>query len=132
MERRTIGKLADEAGVGVETVRFYERSGLVQQPQKLSGFREYPADTVERIRFIKRAQQLGFSLTEIRELIGLNGCHNGSRAEVKQLTGKKLQEIRQKIEDLERLESTLRELFDRCNGRGSLSGCPIIESIVQR
>lgn len=131
MSKLTIGKVAESAGVGVETIRFYERRGLVEQPKKLGGFREYPGATVERIRFIKRAQELGFSLAEIEQLIALNDDQSGSRAEVKQLAGRKLEEIREKIQDLKRLAATLSELHKRCSGRGSIAGCPIIESITK-
>ncbi|MAT68537.1 MAG: heavy metal-responsive transcriptional regulator [Planctomycetaceae bacterium] len=130
MTKLTIGKVARSAGVGVETVRYYERRGLVEQPRKLGGFRDYPAATVQRIRFIKRAQDLGFSLADIEQLIALTQCQDNPRADVKQLTGRKIQEIREKVADLQRLESTLSDLHRRCSGRGSLAGCPIFESIA--
>ncbi|MAT50863.1 MAG: heavy metal-responsive transcriptional regulator [Porticoccaceae bacterium] len=132
MTKLTIGRLANSASVGVETVRYYERRGLIRQPPKHGGFREYSRDDIARIHFIKRAQELGFSLTEIEQLLDLSECKGNSRAQVKQLTKEKICEIRRKIEHLTKLEATLTTLHERCNGRGSIAGCPIIESIVTR
>ena len=130
MSKLTIGRVARSAGVGVETVRFYERKGLVKQPVALSSFREYPPDVIDRIKFIKRAQELGFTLAEVGQLLHLADNPHSSKREVKQLAGQKLVEIRQKIDDLQRLASTLETLHEKCSGRGALSDCPIIESIT--
>ncbi len=132
MSRLTIGRLANSAGVSVETIRYYERRGLIRQPQKKGGFREYSQDVADRIQFIKRAQQLGFSLKEIEQLLDLAKCKRSSKARVKQLTGDKIEEIRQKIDHLTRLEATLTALHKKCSGKGAIAGCPIIESIVTR
>ncbi|MFI4848969.1 MAG: MerR family DNA-binding protein [Gimesia chilikensis] len=130
MSKLTIGRVAQAAGVGVETVRFYERKGLVKQPVALSSFREYPPDVIDRIKFIKRAQELGFTLAEVGQLLQIADSPHSSKREVKQLAGQKLVEIRQKIEDLQRLASILGTLHEKCSGRGALSDCPIIESIT--
>ncbi|HAW32135.1 MAG TPA: heavy metal-responsive transcriptional regulator [Planctomycetaceae bacterium] len=130
MSKLTIGRVAQSSGVGVETVRFYERKGLIEQPIAQATFREYPPEVIERIQFIKRAQQLGFTLAEVKQLLGFAHKPSSSKQEVKQLAGRKLIEIRHKIEDLQRLESTLASLHEKCSGRGTLSGCPIIESII--
>ena len=130
MSKLTIGRVARAAGVGVETIRFYERKGLVEQPIALSSFREYPLDVIDRIRFIKRAQELGFTLSEVGQLLQIADSPQSSKREVRQLAGQKLIEIRQKIEDLQRLASTLGTLHEKCSGRGALSDCPIIESIA--
>lgn len=127
----TIGKVAKAAGVGVETVRFYERRGLIERPSSVStSFREYPAEAVEQIRFIKRAQELGFTLAEISELLQLACTTTSSRSDVKQLAQNKLSAIRKKIVDLQSIEATLSQLVKDCSGRGDLSGCPIIDAIT--
>ena len=130
-QRQTIGTVAKAAGVNVETIRFYERKGLLLQPKPIStSFREYPQGTVERIRFVKRAQELGFTLAEIIDLLNMSDGEGGSRADVKELADRKLGLIRQKIDDLRKMETTLRDLVDRCSGQGDTSGCPIIEALT--
>ncbi|MCC9601362.1 MerR family DNA-binding protein [Stieleria sp. JC731] len=131
MKRQTIGTVAKAAGVNVETIRFYERKGLVQKPVPVSTtFREYPPGTAARIRFIKRAQNLGFTLAEITDLLKLSDGDTGSRADVKRLAELKLVSIRQRIIDLQQMETTLQELVCQCSGRGDVRGCPIIQSLV--
>tara|TARA_R110002072_G_scaffold13576_1_gene57163 strand:+ start:4786 stop:5214 length:429 start_codon:yes stop_codon:yes gene_type:complete len=131
MSRFTIGKVAEAAGVGVETVRFYQRRGLLAEPSPVrTSFREYPESTVDRIRFIRRAKDLGFTLAEIGELLALSEIPDESRGKVKQLAEQKLVAIRQKLADLQQMETTLSGLVQDCNGRGSLVGCPIIEAII--
>lgn len=131
MSRQTIGTVAKAAGVNIETIRFYERKGLIQQPSPVStSFREYPAGTVERIRFIKRAQDLGFTLVEIIDLLKLSDGENGTRAEVKRLAELKLGSIRKKIADLRQMETTLQDLVCKCSGRGNVPGCPIIQALI--
>ncbi|EMB16344.1 MULTISPECIES: MerR family transcriptional regulator [Rhodopirellula] len=131
MSRFTIGKVAEAAGVGVETVRFYQRRGLLAEPSPVrTSFREYPESTVDRIRFIRRAKDLGFTLAEIGELLALSEIPDESRGKVKQLAEQKLVAIRQKLADLQQMETTLSGLVQDCNGRRSLVGCPIIEAII--
>ncbi|EMI20428.1 MerR family transcriptional regulator [Rhodopirellula maiorica SM1] len=126
-----IGKLAKAANVNVETIRFYERRGLLHRPDPIkTTFREYPPEAVDRIRFIKRAKDLGFTLSEISDLLQLEQKTGASRREVKTLAESKLTIIRGKIADLQRIESTLSELVVQCSGRGSLSGCPIIQTMT--
>ena len=128
MDRLTIGKLAERGGVGVETIRYYERRGLLAEPPRTAGrFRQYGPDVVRQVRFIKRAQQLGFTLREIGELLDLRigrtcGKVRG-RAEVK------LAEIEQKLEDLRRMRKALKELTDHCDSGPTDRACPIIESL---
>lgn len=130
MRRRTIGTVAKAAGVNVETIRFYERKGLIIRPEPVAtSFREYPLETVERIRFVKRAQELGFTLAEIKDLLRLSDGEYGTRADVKDLAESKLSSIRQKINDLAQIENMLQELVDRCTGQGSVSECPIIRAL---
>ena len=131
MSRFTIGKVAEAAGVGVETVRFYQRRGLLAEPSPVrTSFREYPESTVDRIRFIRRAKDLGFTLAEIGELLALSEIPHESRSKVKQLAEQKLVAIRQKLVDLQQMETTLSGLVQDCSGRGSLDGCPIIEAMI--
>lgn len=131
MTRFTIGKVAESAGVGVETIRFYERRGLIEQPTPVrTSFREYPQAAVNRIRFIKRAQELGFTLSEVAELLLLSDKSGATRKSVKDLAAKKLLLIREKLDDLRHMEATLAKLVDDCSGKGPLHGCPIIEAIT--
>ena len=124
----TIGKLANAAGVNVETIRFYERKGLIAQPQKpAEGFRQYPSEALQRVRFIKRAQELGFTLNEIINLLKLG---DGDCQEVQSLAKLKLTLIRKKIADLQCLESNLSHLIDQCSSTSNLS-CPIVDSFKE-
>lgn len=128
----TIGKAAKQAGVGVETIRFYERKGLVEQPPKpLSegSFRHYPEATVARIRFIRQAQTLGFSLREIAELLALQTDFAADCAAVRQHAQTKSDEIDRKIVQLQRMQTALQQLISLCPGQGKLLGCPIIEAL---
>lgn len=126
----TIGKLASAADVGVDTVRFYERAGLLNKPPRTaSGYRLYNAADAARLRFIRRAKALGFSLEEIVELLKLNDG-GGRRSAVRALAERRLTEIEQKLVDFKRMRDTLRELVHQCHGDGSLEGCPIIETVV--
>jgi Hg(II)-responsive transcriptional regulator len=126
----TIGKLARSANVGVDTVRFYERAGLLKKPTRsASGYRLYDAADAARLRFIRRAKVLGFSLDEIVELLKLNDG-GGRRAAVRALAEKRLVEFEQKLVDFGRMRDTLRGLVHKCHGEGSLEGCPIIETVL--
>ena len=121
----TIGELAAFAGVGVETIRFYQRRGMVQEPPKPSGsIRRYGAADVERLRFVKSAQSLGFSLDEVAELLRLeDGAHC---KEASSLAESKLADIRRKLAELFRMETALSGLVEACHvGRGRVS-CPLI------
>ena len=124
----TISKLADSAGVNVETIRYYHRQGLLIEPPKpKQGYRTYSEGHLSRVRFIKKAQVLGFTLSEIKQLLSLS---DGSCSEVKTLAESKLQTIHQKLTDLKSLENVLSELVDACNSNSDQDRCPIIESLV--
>ena len=126
----TIGRLAKRAGVGIDTVRFYERRGLLPQPQRTaSGYRLYSEDTINRIRFVRKAKQLGFTLDEIENLLELQD-HGGRKSAVKAITTRKLEQIDAKIADLSRMRAVLETLAAECTGKGSVSTCPIIEAIA--
>lgn len=125
----TIGRLAKAAGVGVETIRFYEREGLLEPPRRTaSGYRLYPPEITERLSFIRRAKALGFSLAEIQELLHLANPTD-DRARVKALADHKLAEIDLRIEELQRMRQALSELTRQCSGHGPVEGCPIIEAL---
>lgn len=131
MKTMTIGKIAEKAGVGVETIRFYERKGLVQQPSKPSagGYRIYPAETAQRIRFIRQAQELGFSLREIDELLSLRTDPATDCADVQERAQSKLNEITRKIALMKGIQTALEKLISACPGQGTLQLCSIIEAI---
>lgn len=125
----TIGKLAKAAGVGVETVRFYERRGLIRKPPKReSGFRTYSDEEVTRIRFIRRAQELGFTLREVKELVELQSKKKVTGSQVKQKADRKIEEIRKKISDLQKMEKSLRTLSRMCGeGAQAVQECKVMD-----
>ena len=122
----TIGKLANAVGISVETIRFYERKGLVIQPEKpLNGFRQYPASTISRLKFIIKAKGLGFTLNEIRTLDDLPyGCKM-----FQDLASAKLDEIRNEISHLQTIENNLTKIIDYCNSDCNDEHCAIIENM---
>jgi Hg(II)-responsive transcriptional regulator len=127
--RLTIGRLAKRADVGIDTIRFYEKRGLLPAPARTGGgYRIYTEDTVSRLQFIKRAKVLGFSLEEIQSLLKLQDS-GGRKSAVKKLTTHKLQQIDRKIADLSRMREVLAELDGECTGAGTVDGCPIIEAL---
>ena len=129
----TIGALAQAANVGVETVRFYERKGLLPEPPRtLSGYRQYPIDAVERLRFIRRAQGLGFALSEISELLNLRVDEVAACGPVEAQAREKLEQVAGKIEELRRLETALKRLVRACEAREPTSDCPILEELEER
>lgn len=120
MPALTIARAARAAGVNIETVRFYERKGLIERPPKGEGYRVYSPDQVGRIRFIKEAQQIGFSLTEIRELLALRADPNTDCSVVQQQALAKQQEVRRKIEQLQAIDAALDVLISACPGQGAV------------
>lgn len=132
MKSLTIGKVASESGVGVETVRFYEREGLLNQPaRKPSGYRQYEPEAIARLRFIKRAQRLGFTLREIKELLALKLDPDATRKQVKERAVAKIADIEQRIDELKRMKKALAPLILACDGKGALDGCPILDAIEE-
>jgi len=124
----TIGKVARLAGVGIETIRFYERGGLVADPpRKLSGYRQYGAETVSRLRFIHRARELGFSLGEIKELLFLRVDPSQTCGHIVEKAQQKIHEIDEKVQTLLRMKEALEALARACPGQGPVSECPVIE-----
>ena len=123
----TIGGLARAADVGVETVRYYQRRQLLAVPQSAGSVRRYPAAMIDLIRFIKRSQNLGFSLDEIRELLRLE--QGGARNAVRKIAGNRLTNIREKIAALEQMEQVLSKLLFECEHTATASRCPIIAAL---
>ena len=133
METLTIGEIAKAAEIGVETVRFYEREGLIAEPpRRQSGYRQYPPDTVHRLRFIRRAKDLGFTLNEIGELLDLRVDPTRSCAEVRQLARAKMADIEAKMHDLARIQAALTEFVRTCRGKGPTSACPILDALDEQ
>jgi|SRR6267154_1336628 len=126
----TIGRLAREVGVNLETVRYYERRGLLPKPPRsTSGYRLFPVEAARRLRFIRRAQELGFSLGEIRELLLLRVAPTAKSADVRRRAQAKITDIEAKIRSLQSIKEALRELTKTCSGCGSVRECPILESL---
>lgn len=131
MQTLTIGKLAQQAGVNIDTIRYYERSGLLPEPQRrASGYRDYSSDAVARLQFIRRAKTLGFSLEEISELLNLSRRHDVKA--VKAAAQSRLQSVELKITELQRIRKGLRELITACPGQGDPGDCPIIAALSGR
>ena len=130
MKPLTIGQVARSAGVGVETVRFYEREGLLDEPpRRPSGYRQYGESIVGRLQFIRRAKELGFTLSEIKELLSLRLDPSTSCADVKSRAEVKIADIDEKIRTLQRMKKALEKLTKACSGRGPTSECPILEAL---
>ncbi len=130
MKSLTIGHLASTSGVNLETVRYYERRGLLPKPPRsASGYRLFPIEAAQRLRFIQRAKELGFSLKEIGELLSLRLSPTTTSAGIQAKAKSKIADIRSKIKTLESMERTLRKLTKSCPGCGPLAQCPILESL---
>lgn len=126
----TIGRLAKAASVNIETVRYYERCGLIPRPlRRVGGFRTYNADHLARIRFIKRSQGLGFTLKEIKELLALRVRSGASCHDVKQRAQIKLDDVKEKIQALNDLQKTLEQFVRACAHKRPTEACPILNSL---
>ncbi|MFT3896193.1 MAG: heavy metal-responsive transcriptional regulator [Thermomonas sp.] len=126
-----IGHLADKAGVAVDTVRYYERQGLLPPPaRRPSGYRDYGNDELQQLRFVRRCKALGFTLEETRELLRLNADPKADRTEVRALTERRLADVDAKLHELQALRDSLAELASSCSGQGPLEGCPIIHRVL--
>lgn len=132
MKSLTIGKVARLAGVGVETVRFYAREGLIPEPpRRQSGYRQYPEETIFRLLFIKRAKGLGFTLKEIKDLFSLRIDSASSCDAVRQQAEAKIAAIQDKVRTLRRMELALDNLVAACHKRRPTSRCPILEALEE-
>lgn len=130
MKGLTISRLARLGGVNLETIRYYERQGLLAKPPRTaSGYRLFPAEAARRLRFIKRAQQLGFSLTEIRELLSIRLRPGSSRTAIRTRAHAKIADMERKLRALHAIKHALQTLTDRCDSCGPLDACPILQSL---
>lgn len=125
-----IGNVARQAGIGIETIRYYERQGLLDEPvRRPSGYRQYDESIIARLRFIRRAKGLGFTLSEIRELLSLWFERDASCCEVRRRALSKITEIEERIVALQGMKRSLKKLITKCERRGSLSACPLLEGL---
>ena len=128
MKSLTIGQLAKRAQVNVETVRYYERRGLMPEPpRRESGYRQYSESDITRIRFVRRAKELGFSLKEVMELFSLRVDPNTTCGDIKRKAEVKIADIEEKIRVLQKMKKGLGKLVASCRGRGPTAECPILE-----
>jgi len=127
-----IGQLAKQSGTAIDTVRYYERQGLLPAPhRRASGYREYTSDDVRRLRFVRRAKVLGFNLTEIRDLLALSSHRDDDMAGVKAAAIEKLADVEAKLAELTRIRDGLKTLVASCPGHGALGQCPILNALAE-
>lgn len=125
-----IGQVATNAGVNIQTMRYYERRGLIPTPRRRdSGYREYDPETIQLVRFIKRAQELGFTLKEVGELVQLRKIDSKRTSRVRALATAKLDDIQQKMDRLDAMRQALLGLVEECACEGKAPACPIIEAL---
>lgn len=126
-----IGELAQRAQVNIDTVRYYERQGLLPEPpRRASGYRDYTADDVRRLRFVRRAKALGFTLVEIRDLLELSSHRDDDMAGMKATATEKLADVEEKLAELTRIRDALQDLVASCPGHGALGECPILNALA--
>ena len=127
-----IGEFAQRAGVGIDTVRYYERQGLLPAPSRqASGYRRYEPTDIARLRFVRRAKALGFTLVEIRELLALSGRRENDMAGLKNAAVEKLADVEGKLAELTRIRDGLKALVASCPGHGALERCPILNALAE-
>ncbi len=130
METLTIGKLAKQVGVSTDTIRFYERCGLIETAARSeSNYRLYSEDDALRLRFIRRAKSLGFTLAEIGELLVLSSDPAATKADIKERALQKIDKIRHRVRDLTRIQAGLEQLVAQCDGHGPVDDCPILAAL---
>ena len=130
MKHLTIGELAKRSQVNIETIRYYERRGLIPNPpRRASGYRQFTQEAVIRIRFIKHAQEVGFTLKEISELLSLRVDPKTSCVDIRMRAEEKIEEVDEKIRGLEAMRKALHQLKAACKGRGPTSDCPILDTL---
>lgn len=122
----TIGKLAERAGVSVETVRYYQRSGLLAEPARQGAYRRYGEDHLQQMKFIRRAKDAGFSLEEIRQLLGMDAIRD--RKKIHAMATHRLTDIEVRIKDMQALAKRLKKLVTQCEGENGNVCCPIVET----
>lgn len=126
-----IGELAEKCGVNKETIRYYERLGLIPEPNRTEkGYRMYSLQMVDRLNFIKRTQELGFTLNEIDKLLGVVDRNEAKCRDIYDFTVLKLEDIQRKIQDLEKIKQMLIDIKERCPESKDIYECPIIETLI--
>lgn len=126
-----IGTVAKRTGLGIETIRYYERQGLLDQPaRKASGYREYDEQVIARLAFIMRSKELGFTLGEIRELLGLWFDASTTCCDVRRKAEQKIRDVETKIKSLQSIKRSLKQLIDQCQQRGTLEECPLLQGLM--
>lgn len=127
-----IGQLAKRTGVAIDTVRYYERNGILPAPQRqASGYRSYDEQDVARLRFVRRAKALGFTLVEIRDLLALSGRREDDMAGLKAAATEKLVDVERRLAELDRIRDGLQRLVASCPGHGALETCPILAALAE-
>jgi len=127
-----IGELARSAGVNIDTVRYYERQSVLPAPQRMaSGYRQYDRDDVARLRFVRRAKALGFTLGEVRDLLKISDHREDDMAAMKAAAGEKLADVESKLAELTSIRDGLKTLVDACPGHGALAQCPILHALAE-
>ena len=133
MKAMKIGEVARLTGTGIETIRFYEREGLLPEPERRpSGYRQYDEATVERLGYIRRAKELGFALAEIRELLGLSFASRSVCEHVRQRAEGKIADIEARIRSLQQMKRSLARIVKRCRAKGAAEDCPLVHSARKR
>ena len=131
MPNHTIGAVARSVGIGVETVRFYERKGLIAPPPRTpSGYRQYPDETIDRLRFVRRAKELGFTLDEIASLLALRVEAGTACNDARQLAQARLADVESRIRDLRRIADALGELVVACEVERETKACPLLDALT--
>lgn len=129
-----IGELAKRTGVGIDTIRYYEKEAVLPKPQRLgsgAGYRRYTEEDVARLEFIRRAKVLGFSLAEITDLLALSGNAQADMSAVNSAVRQHLQTVKTKLAELERIRAGLEALIDVCPGQGEIKACPILAALTK-
>lgn len=133
MKPMKIGQIASQTGIGIETIRYYERLGLLPSPQRRpSGYRQYGDETVRQLHYIRHAKELGFTLSEIRELLELSFAASACCDHIQQRAESKLEDIESKICTLKTMQRSLRKILTRCRKNGSARDCPLHHKPQQR
>jgi MerR family transcriptional regulator, copper efflux regulator len=130
MKSMKIGEVAKRSGVGIETIRYYEREGLLQEPERRpSGYRQYDESTINRLEYISRAKELGFTLAEIRELLELSFVAHTGCVHIRQRAEGKITDIENKIRNLQRMRRSLRSIVNQCKTKDSPHDCPLVHGV---
>lgn len=125
-----IGEVATQSNVGIETIRYYEREGLLAEPERRpSGYRQYDQSVVSRLQFIRRTKELGFTLAEIKELLGLWFDANTRCEHVREKATRKITDIEEKIRSLQKMKRSLRKVIDECESRNAVEDCPLLDGL---